>query len=261
MTLKVLAQRITALEKLVHDLRDAPRQQDQTGIRPESYTTKESYPGIGQTSAIPHIDPTPRTTNKSKHPSYKTIEWWKPRLEILALFFGMGYAVVTYFQWRDLRRNFEADQRAWLGETGTKFDLRIGAIPQISTTFTNTGKTPAFHVRTQVVSHAFRSDESFSTTYLPGIVGSDSVVFPGAQITTSPIPLAVVTPDTLNMLTSGQRKVMFYGCVLYDDAFGRPHHSHFCNVLDRDIVNYTSGTVSVIGLSNHRLCDTYNDAN
>ena len=153
------------------------------------------------------------------------------------------------------------DLRAWLGPSGTTFKVQVGIVPQISTMITNTGRTPAFRVRTQVVSHAFRSDEQFVASYPTGRVDSDTTVFPGVHITTSAIPLPVTTQDAMNMLTTGERRLFFYGYVLYDDAFGSPRYSHFCEVLDRDLITYMSGGVTITGLFTHRACDVYNDAN
>jgi hypothetical protein len=62
---------------------------------------------------------------------------WKVRLELAAIGFAMEYAVVTYFQWYDQRKHFEADERSW-----TYVDM--GPFPEFKDvlpfTITNPGK-------------------------------------------------------------------------------------------------------------------------
>jgi hypothetical protein len=51
------------------------------------------------------------------------MQWWKSALEVIAIPFAIGYAIISYFQWRDAAHNFRGDERAWLGpET---FDMVI----------------------------------------------------------------------------------------------------------------------------------------
>jgi hypothetical protein len=65
----------------------------------------------------PNVPSSPRNPAKPEQPWYKTFKGWKPKLEaakiileLIAIPFAVGYAVITYNQWQDLRR----EQRAWI---------------------------------------------------------------------------------------------------------------------------------------------------
>src|SRR5207237_1280683 len=80
-------------------------------------------------------------------------------LEIVAIPFAIGYAVVTYYQWSDAHHNFILDQRAWLRMTLPELEAKCAQctehdipvpIPknlQFNLSVTNVGKTPAFDIR------------------------------------------------------------------------------------------------------------------
>jgi len=63
--------------------------------------------------------------------------------------FAIGYAIITYCQWRDLRYNFGADQRPYVASTGhdqaqlAPPDNRLAA----HVSYANYGKSPALHVK------------------------------------------------------------------------------------------------------------------
>jgi hypothetical protein len=86
MSEKIINRRIAKLEQKLHDLEiSGPRKYDQESI----------------------------TQGNQTLPWWRRFGWWNfvTRIGILG---GIGYAIVTYIQWRDLRRNFEAEQRAWV---------------------------------------------------------------------------------------------------------------------------------------------------
>src|SRR5207253_7074434 len=73
-------------------------------------------------------------------------------LEIVAIPFAIGYAFVTYFQWRDANRNFRIDQRPWIKvelipseSTGQQVTITttVGSFLTIPVRIKNIGKTPA----------------------------------------------------------------------------------------------------------------------
>ena len=62
---------------------------------------------------------------------------------------GIIYAAVTVLQWRDLRRNFRVDERAWVGPLSTAIaseDTPDGSGVIFEIPYTNTGKTPALKI-------------------------------------------------------------------------------------------------------------------
>lgn len=113
-----------AIDKLFLWLKSsAPREQNQKPPNPKDHTEQEGDRAIGQPGTPPKVNPSPTDTPKSEQGRYKTVEWWKPRLEVVALMFGIGYAIVTYCMWRDSNANFRVDQRAWIeahGDTGER---------------------------------------------------------------------------------------------------------------------------------------------
>ena len=118
-SLNALTKRISELERDLHGLlRDAPWKHDKTSASPEQAASGEDGNTGRQTLAVPEVPPTPPDTPKTKSPWYKSREKWeiaKTVLEVVAIPFAIGYAVVTYRQWRDLQGNFEVEKRPWIG--------------------------------------------------------------------------------------------------------------------------------------------------
>jgi hypothetical protein len=61
------------------------------------------------------VGPSPEHSSEAKSGRYKTVEWWKDRLEVAAIVAGIFYAIVTFCMWRDAHDNFVVNQRAWVG--------------------------------------------------------------------------------------------------------------------------------------------------
>src|SRR5438445_3423263 len=114
MKIATLAQRLADLEKTVHALPNAPGQQNQTTDRPEHNADHEGDATIRQPPLKPQVKTAPKQTGKPSDPWHKTLQGWKAVLEVIAIPFALGYAVVTYCQWRDMQRNFLIDERAWV---------------------------------------------------------------------------------------------------------------------------------------------------
>jgi hypothetical protein len=89
--------------------------------------------------------------DKKKTPlSWRTA---KDILESAAFVFAIGYAIVTFLQWRDSSANFILGERAWLAPVGIKgleqTEIKEGSSIVARITFANTGKTPAKNVDCQ----------------------------------------------------------------------------------------------------------------
>ena len=111
---KALAQRIASLEKIVHKLANAPPEQHEETRDDQGNTGQENL-GAEPASGVvaPHIHPTPNKSKAAKEKWYRSA----PRrilgfiksntarriLEAVGIIFAMGYAVVTYLQWRSIR--------------------------------------------------------------------------------------------------------------------------------------------------------------
>jgi len=154
---KSLPQRVTDLERAVHKLEsiNTPRKQDPASIGPQPASKNESVDTPGLAALVP---PTPANPKKAKQSGETRRPWrkrlWRwikriflkrDRLEKIGIMAGIIYAVVTVAQWRDLRHNFEVDQRAWLkAETGLPVTLAENmSLDKLPITIKNVGKSPA----------------------------------------------------------------------------------------------------------------------
>lgn len=123
-----------------------PGKDNKQSPNPKDCTDPEHVSAGWKPLAFTGVDPSPHSTSEAKHKRYRSLQWWKSRTEFVATFFVIGYAVVTFFQWRDAHADFRKDQRAWVGA------IKIGPIPEIgkpltvTITFKNSGKTPALMV-------------------------------------------------------------------------------------------------------------------
>jgi hypothetical protein len=88
---------------------DAIRQQHETAISKQKDAEKKNAtaPMLLPVKGAP---PNSSGTNKSREESKPR---WRQTLDVVAILAGIGYAIVTYWSWRDLRQNFKVDQRAW----------------------------------------------------------------------------------------------------------------------------------------------------
>ena len=142
------------------------------------------------------------------------------------------------------------DQRAWLGviQLG-KFDFKPG--PDFVMTFdmTNTGKTPALHVKTKTSLKSLEKDQSFNATYLgpEPYKGSTGVMQPQMHLQLSSLPKDV-SQKQYDDVQNGPGILYGYGDITYDDIYGKPHETTFC-------FRYYAGQ------SGPSPCDVYNEAN
>src|ERR1039458_4738187 len=145
---KALSDRVARLEQIIHTLQHAPRKHDGKPVSKADDTDRERDSVTESTPRLTDGNPGPVQTDDPKNKWYKSFSGWKTRLEIVAIFAGIGYAYVTYRQWHDLRHNFEVDQRVWLGVTegATPRELHEGTVLNSTVILVNQGKTPAYNV-------------------------------------------------------------------------------------------------------------------
>src|SRR5437879_2023696 len=99
---------------MTSELPDVPGQNGET-TSPQDQASKEGHDGIVASPASLEIEPTLHTADKPRYCRYMPSPWWKNWLEGFALFAGIGYAIVTFWMWRDAHDNFIVNQRAWVG--------------------------------------------------------------------------------------------------------------------------------------------------
>jgi len=119
-TTKHLTKRVSELEKMVHGLAGAPSKNYQHSVAERNDTDEED-----EASVLLHSSAVsgPKYTKYTQQRGGSTIPRWKLALSSVrskitlrnaGIVAGIVYALVTYLQWKDLRRNFETDERGWV---------------------------------------------------------------------------------------------------------------------------------------------------
>ena len=238
-------QRLTNLEKAVHKLEqlaNAPRQQDDRSPSDQSHTRQKDNGAEPEPSRPSNIIPAHQHTEAPQQEWYKTFGWrilrfvWSFRfLEGIGIIAVIVYTSLTWLQWRDLRHNFEVDQRAWIkplykqpvDDTVSIWQLRMN----------NIGKSPALRVFLIAVCENIPSQESPSfnrSGFNAGVISEVPLMFQGSDETdvgTISIPCAKgdhFTPGEVDALKGGTAYLAQWGQVIYADQFG-PHWTRFCS--------------------------------
>src|SRR5436305_647067 len=97
---------IGELEKIrqgMHDLLDAPRKYEKESIGHQQHSPKDNKPRDREVVPVTQADPSPLQSKTSEYKWYQSIPWWR-LLEGLGIAAGIGYAVVTYLQWCDVKK-------------------------------------------------------------------------------------------------------------------------------------------------------------
>ncbi|MGD0631922.1 MAG: hypothetical protein ABR987_21525 [Terracidiphilus sp.] len=243
--LNALTKRVAELEKHVHVLRGVEGEQNGEAVS-DSTTEDKKQNEMGHTTPVrPRRNPTKIQANNPKSNWSDSIkwwkshpfEWWKLRLELLALLAGIGYAVVTYLQWRDLRHNFEAEQRSWL-QVGSNLQSFGSNIPDtVAVSVKNTGKSVADKIE------GIAAFEIISKENTPGFYRNDrpknhvtgGIAFPdtaGSGWIVSSLDengnyIPVLDSDKKRLL-NGDAYIAVYGQIYYQDRFGG-HWTRFCD--------------------------------
>jgi hypothetical protein len=128
----------------------------------------------------------------------------------------------------DAARSFQVGERAWLTVKEISIEVNVGGESRITARFTNTGKTPALHVRvvTRVQwgpSATEKPDFHYSETDAEG----ESIVSPTGETAIEETKWAPSPADVEN-LKSGKMALFVFGSVYYKDIFNRPHRTDYC---------------------------------
>lgn len=147
---------------------------------------------------------------------------------------------------------FRDEQRAWVGAIGiADVVIKEGQPPSFRVLVTNSGRTPALHVRFLTMGGGRPKGEKIAFAYPPAAKGevlSDFVLQPGAQyFLNSGNEETLVTKTQVDGITSGASIMWIFGTMTYEDVSKRAHHTKFCFILTHD-------------LKAAEPCDTYNEA-
>lgn len=128
------------------------------------------------------------------------------------------------------------DQRAWIVWKAIEGKPELDKPWTLKTYFTNSGKTPAKNVRVNcIVDHA--KDESaldfnkIAPETRPAIIAPND---PTTYCELNPLKIDKVHQEVLNIFSSKQEIIFFYGFVTYDDIFRREHWLTFCHAMEPD---------------------------
>ena len=160
-----------------------------------------------------------------------------------ALFISILALFASFMQTYLMRKAMRVDQRAWISVPfPTNFPLSGVSIPVV-TQITNSGKTPAKDVQGDVIATVVKKGEKpalgdFSVGHAHDHLYAGGVVFPGYPVPTNIINVVhygpgsreIIVPDeSLRQdIANGNRFIIVFGRITYDDVFGIHHWTQFC---------------------------------
>jgi hypothetical protein len=239
-----LNKRVTKLEESVSHLErvKTPRHENETRASPQNASSKKSDSAQRQTSLVEHVASTAPNSERPPKPWYETLQGWYYLLGIIGIPFAIGYAVITYFQWHDLRHSFQVDQRAWVGlAESTNITFRAGETAKITHVLTNSGRTPAIdlitHANSKLVPYGTRFSDSLATyeDMDPVLIGSRSTIMPGKNAYLVLEAKQPVTREHFDDVVSKRSMLYMFGEACYRDIFGDTHYTRFCEFLMPDL--------------------------
>jgi hypothetical protein len=251
---KDFAHKIIAQLEKIHEalLTGPPRQQNKASVGPKTATENK---GDSAPRRALVVSPPPKDTNEPKNTRNgpaprrkigKRVWRWtkriflkKDRLEKVGITAGIVYAIVTVFQWRDLRRNFTIDQRAWLQVRDKEptyrpklEDFRNAVGPgyrfEIPRDAINIGRTPAVKVYVHTAAEVVDREKAPTFNYGNGLDTDTGILFPNTPRDFIAGSSAVIGDGRIQKLAGGDAYVAIYGIAAFVDIFGHEHWTRFC---------------------------------
>jgi hypothetical protein len=264
-----LNHRVTNLEKAVHRLEDliGTGKHHNKAVEQQGHSDQKSEDAPWPTAIIP---PTPKNTGDSKRGSDTPIPWWKRTLrrisgkalrwnwwrvpEGLGIIAVIWYAAITHLQWQDLRHNFEADQRAWVGfiELEEPNEPAVGNF-RAGISAENRGKTPAVHAKIRIgISEpyclALLPSDPFQLVHtMPKTV--ETSLLPNHPQKSGIVGISISADDFRDLRDLEKKpgcRLLVFASVDYCDVFGHAHFRHFCSYWQRSGKEFD-------------ICESYND--
>jgi len=229
----------------VSEQKDTDQQGERTPIRPPANASpnKSREPQKSNNQAVPQ-------GRRIWHVTVQVVKWrhWKQLLEVVGIFFAVGYAVVTYLEWRDLRRNFEAEQRSWL-QVGTNLQSFGSNIPDtVTVSEKNIGKSvadgsvglAAFEVVDKKDAPMFYRNDRLKNHASAGLAfpGTEGSGWTVQNLDDNGNHIPVSDRDKKRLL-NGDAYIAVYGELYYRDQFGM-HWTRFCDWIAYAPGNYGS---------------------
>ena len=259
-----IERRINHLETLI----SKPKEHHEDSIPPQQATAHESDSAGGTPAPVSKAVLSPLSAQQAEKPGYKTLKGWKTLFEFLAMVFAIGYAIVTYFQWYDLRHNFKIDQRAWIdfrlkSPTNGRMDLPpVGQEWSIPLQISNTGKTYARDVHVQVRDSLSpinkRTDFNVSGFVLEFGYGFLLPSTPPEIVSIAPTYWApdgktqiqiFVDPTIRKQIDEGSKYLDVFGWITYQDIFKKEHSSQFCFFIGSDTAHMSKAAEDCVNFN------------
>jgi hypothetical protein len=175
----------------------------------------------------PNLRPRPKKSKNANEKWYETLNGWKIRLEIVTFIFAIGYAVITFMQWRDANKNFRAGQRAWLmmEKVSIPHPFNSSETTPIEFVVKNFGQSPALHFKSHTdMSFSGRGCESVGIQRTP--YNTESSVPPGGEEPWANLAVARLPQDCVGALEHGDASFTLTSSLVYEDIFGDMHHTN-----------------------------------
>jgi hypothetical protein len=212
-----------------------PREKDEQS-RSENCKADKKKPDVPNAclGVPPHTPPTPTCAYQADKENGGFLKIIKEWLEPFAILAGVVLVGVNIIMWRDARKVFKTDERAWVFTTGNVAVIfsQDNSSAVFDVPYKNTGKTPALNVRAiNVWTTNFNIISPIKVIPNDAINTGFCAPDDSGQIPTKPIPAQYM---------AGIRDgipIYIFGAIWYDDIFGGHHLSQFCYEANRSPMN------------------------
>jgi hypothetical protein len=206
-------------------------------------------PRASQLSRLYHYVKTRWNHFRSKRHSETPTDSFARRTANATVVLGITSVATVWLLWNQLSE-MHLDQRAWLGiDRLDRFDFKPSQDFSIPFVMTNTGKTPALHVKTRASLKSLEKGQTFTATYPEPqpYKSSNGVLQPQGHFILYTLPKELSTKQ-YDDIQNGSGVLYSFVEIMYDDIYGKPHETTFC-------VMYYQGLTGPV------TCDEYNEAN
>jgi hypothetical protein len=143
------------LRKINHALRDlcgGPRKQNVKAVSRQGHSDNEDQGTERDSIAASHTNPTQCQTNEPYYRWYNPKYWRevvrsstrKEIIEVIGIFFVIGYAVITFFQWQEMKKQTVGANRAWIFITRAMPEIeKTNSVIAFNVDYIDVGKSPA----------------------------------------------------------------------------------------------------------------------
>ena len=231
-----LSKVISAVNKLAIKIASlhAPREQNDASPTPHHATTHENNTASRESTLLTQVPPAPSNSPQTQERWYKTLDGWKAALEIVAIPFAIGYAIVTGLQWYDLRHNFQVDERAWI-KVETLYPPQPTADFGVIINASNVGKSVVTKSLTEVDIQLLKNSASPTMVFPEHHTRAiQAIMFPNTnrEITRRGLwnadgSLRQLQQGEVMDLIKGAAYIVTFGQITYTDQFGA-HWTRFC---------------------------------